>query len=221
VTLYPALIPSRVYRIGRAPDPWSWRDWSSAGSDGTFGNRWDDSEGTYRVLYAATDRVGAFLEVLARFRPDLHVIKELQSITGNEAHMPPGVPIAWLENRLMGEATLVGEFVDIGHSESLADLRGHLAARVVHYGIDDLDASAIRRSERSFTQELSRYVYKQRFDGISYLSRLGDEYRLWAIFEPGDPTKEPLEDVENRRITADDPDFRKALDIFGLPLVSS
>ncbi|MQA00994.1 MAG: RES domain-containing protein [Dehalococcoidia bacterium] len=52
-----------------APDPWTWPDWSQAIRDGTFGNRWDDPDGAYRVLYASSSRFGALLETLARFPP--------------------------------------------------------------------------------------------------------------------------------------------------------
>ena len=39
----------RVKRIGRMPDPWAWPPWEAQHSDNTFGNRWDDPEGVYRV----------------------------------------------------------------------------------------------------------------------------------------------------------------------------
>ncbi len=45
--------------------PWSY----AAAIDGTFGNRYDDPDASYRVLYASSQRIGAFLETLARFRP--------------------------------------------------------------------------------------------------------------------------------------------------------
>jgi hypothetical protein len=54
MTLQLAEAPERVYRLGRRPDPWVWPDWSHAGADGTFGNRFDDPESEYRVLYAST-----------------------------------------------------------------------------------------------------------------------------------------------------------------------
>ena len=41
---------------------------SLAGPDGTFGNRFDDPEGIYRVLYASSQRLGCYLEALAQFR---------------------------------------------------------------------------------------------------------------------------------------------------------
>ena len=69
-----------LYRIARPPNPWAWPDWANAGSDGAFGNRWDDPEGVYRVLYASSSRLGTFMEVLARFRPDPHIFQELSEI---------------------------------------------------------------------------------------------------------------------------------------------
>src|SRR5213080_3454499 len=82
-----------LYRLGRQPDPWAWLDWSYAGPDGTFGNRYDDPEASYRVLYASSQRIGTFLETLARFRPDLEVLAELEQIDGDD-EQPPGVPRA-------------------------------------------------------------------------------------------------------------------------------
>jgi hypothetical protein len=43
--------PARtIFRIARRPDPWQPPDWSRANPDLTFGNRFDDPEGYYRVL---------------------------------------------------------------------------------------------------------------------------------------------------------------------------
>jgi hypothetical protein len=47
--------------------------------------------------------------------------------------------------------------VDLGHSDSLAHLRTALADRILHHGLDDLDAGDIcRRAPRRLTQEISR-----------------------------------------------------------------
>jgi hypothetical protein len=43
-----------LYRVGRAPYAWVVAPWLYAGEDGTFGNRYDDPAGEYRVLYAAS-----------------------------------------------------------------------------------------------------------------------------------------------------------------------
>lgn len=87
-----------LHRVARTPDPWGWPDWSYAGPDGTFGNRYDDPAASYRVLHASSQRVGAFVETLARFRPDLEVLAEFEQIEG-EDEPPPGVPRTWLETR--------------------------------------------------------------------------------------------------------------------------
>jgi hypothetical protein len=79
-----------LFRLGRKPDPWTPPDWSRAQPDGTFGNRFDDPLGNYRVLYAASQRVSCFVETLARFRPDLSLVAELQTIDGEDDFTPLG-----------------------------------------------------------------------------------------------------------------------------------
>lgn len=95
-----------IYRLGRVPDPWAVPDWASAGQDGTFGNRFDDPDATYRVLYASSQRLGCFLETLARFRVDPQLAAELAAISGEDDHSPLGeVPVEWLHKRILGVAT--------------------------------------------------------------------------------------------------------------------
>lgn len=174
------------------------------------GGRFDDPRGEYRVLYASSQREGAFAETLARYRVDLHVAADLQLIAGDPEDdrypdlVPTGVvPREWLETRLLGMATHPGAFVDLGHSDSLAHLRAALAARVLHHGLDDLDAGAIRRARRAFTQEVSRYLFEHGRDeearavaGVRYRSRLGDEFVNWAIFEPNSPVDDRSEAID-------------------------
>jgi hypothetical protein len=210
-----------LYRVARRPDAWAWPIWTYAGEDGTFGNRFDDPLGEYRVLYASSQRVGAFLETLARYRTDPALVAEYAQIAiepeDEELYptIPPGiVPSDWRSSRMLGRARHDGQFADIGQSESLAHLRNALAARVVHYGIDDMDAAAIRRhAPREFTQDISRYVFEhgttdegQPLLGIRYLSRLGDEIENWAMFEGSEPYDAFSEDIPR-----DDPDLLAAL----------
>jgi hypothetical protein len=219
----------RVYRIARAPDPWAWPDWADVGSDGTFGNRWDDSESSYRVLYASSSKLGAFVEVLARFRPDPHVLAGLGEIKGEGwgASGAGQLPRSWIEGRRIGTANLAGAYADVGHSDSLAVLRTAMASRLVHHKLTDLDASAVRlAAPRRFTQEISRYVYERTepsghrsFAGIAYRSRLGDDFQNWAIFEPVAHGEGVLHDLDVSRIRSDDPDLSQALSILGVALV--
>lgn len=212
-----------LYRLGRRPDPWAWPDWSYAGSDGAFGNRYDDPAASFRVLYASSQRVGAFLETLARFRPDLEVLAELEQIDG-EDEPPPRVPRAWLARRTLGEATVDGRFLDVGDAASLATLRTALAASAIHHGLDEIDAATIRlRAPRAFTQVVSRFVYEQRddrgdFAGIRYRSRLGDNVVNWAIFEPGPSAPSPFLRTTSKRVGQGDADLRTALGLLGLEL---
>jgi hypothetical protein len=123
---------------------------------------------------------------------------------------------------VLGVARCDAAFADVGHARSLASLREALAASVVRHGLDDLDAAAIRlRAPRRFTQEISRHVYacniadgSRAFQGIHYLSRLGDDIGNWAICEPA-----VIEALDSGDLRRDDPDLIQALDLFGLLLV--
>lgn len=218
--------PARtVFRVGRRPDPWAWPDWSYAAPNGTFGNRWDDPSASYRVLYACSERVGAFVETLARFRPDLELIADLRAIEGSDDFLLAGVvPLSWLETRVVGSARLHGRFANVGDAESLATFRQALVSRAIHHNVAELDAAAIRLSApRAFTQEISRFVYEWRdvegsFAGLRYLSRLGDEFENWAIFEPAAADEPPLVLEEVEVIDRDDPHLVEALRLLGLKM---
>ena len=99
-----------------------------------------------------------------------------------------------------------------------------MSARLIHHGIPDLDAAAIRLSApRRFTQEISNHIYKlsapdgtPRFAGIGYESRFGDNYQNWAIFER--PGQYPISDPVVRPVRRDDPSLYAALAVLGLKL---
>lgn len=217
-----------VHRLGRAGSVWAWRDWAYAGEDGTFGNRFDDAAGTFRVHYASSQRLGAFLETLARFRPDPHVIAATIAESDEDAGYPSTaaglVSERWIADRAISQATLDGLFVDIGHSATLAYLRVVMAARLLHFDLDDLDGAAIRlRAPRALTQEISSHLCdlaredgSRRFDGIAYRSRLGDDLENWAIWEPADSLTPEAE----HPIDPDDPDLAQALALLELELVA-
>ena len=227
----PAAPDGPLYRIGRAPDPWAWPDWSRANPDGTFGNRYDDPAGEYRVVYASSERLGALVEVLARFRPDPAVLAGLAEVEREEGEQdaaPAGVVTRrWLDERRIGIGQSGGPFALAAHSRSLAHLRTELADRVVHHGLDDLDAGTIRlHAPRRFTQEVSRHVYEcaddsgeAQFKGIAYRSRLGDDFHNWALFERADAERPDVEELDVEEIDPGDDELDVALGMLGVTLV--
>lgn len=202
-----------IYRLGRRPDPWAAPDWASAGPDGTFGNRFDDPDATYRVLYASSQRLGCFLETLARFRIDPKLLAELAEIEGDDDHFPLGeVPVEWVEKRIMGVATANGEYADVCSSEWIGRLRKLLAAHLEKFGVDDVDASILQKSApRILTQFVSRIVFSAGFAGIYYLSKYGHDIENWALFEPFQINVKAPE-----RIRRDDRDLQRALQLHSL-----
>ena len=201
--------------MARGPGPWQPPDWAFAGPDGTFGNRFDDPEGAYRVLYASSQRLGCFLETLARFRVDPALFAELAEIAGGDDFTPPGrVPHEWAETRMLGSAAQYGSYADLYGDEWIAILRRFLAADCVPLGIAELNAGVLRQcGHRPLTQRASRRVYNRAFDSIRYLSRYDQHICNWALFEPFklDPKGATLLDLH-------DPDLKEALAIHHLQL---
>jgi hypothetical protein len=174
-----------IFRIARKPDPWQPPDWSLANPDGTFGNRFDDPEGYYRVLYAASQELSCFLETLARYRPDPSLLAELNKIDGENDFFPLGcVPREWCAERLLGSASAEGNYAEIYVAEWIALLRQRLAGECLRLGVSDLDASILQsHAPRRITQLASLEVWRSDFDGIfpGGSSNLGSEGRRVAL----------------------------------------
>jgi RES domain len=175
-----------IFRLGRRPDPWEPPDWSRAQSDGTFGNRFDDPTGYYRVLYASSQRLSCFVETLARFRPDLTLLAELEEIAGENDYVPLGqVPREWCDTRLLGTCAAQGIYADIYATRWVGHLRQALASECLRLGLEDLDVSVLQQGKpRRLTQLSSLEVYRADLNGIYYRSRYGHDLENWALFEP-------------------------------------
>jgi len=210
---------SYLYRVGRAPDPWALPDWAHVQPDGTFGSRWDDPGSTYRVLYASSRRLGAYLESMAWARPDPAVDLDVRAVVDeDEADNFPTAGVidrAWLDKRRLGRSRGNGTFAVGGHSATLSRLRGAMSGEMARFGIRDLDGAAIRSTApRGFTQALSRLIYSCRraddatpaYDGIQYLSKYGDDLECWALFEG----RGELTDTESLVLDPKDPELVEA-----------
>jgi RES domain len=210
-------LPNEIFRVGRRPDPWKPPDWSNANPDGTFGNRFDDPQRTYRVLYASSQELSCYIETLARFRRDLELLEELKEIEGEDDFFPSGsVPIEWCDERLLGTASGSGTYADLYASGWVAFLRGNLASECLLLGIKDLDAAVLQNyTPRRITQLASLRAYEAEFSGIYYRSRFGHDLENWALFEPF-----PIIPGSPKSISVDDPFFREARDLLDLTLTS-
>jgi hypothetical protein len=198
---------SPIFRVARGDNgppvnPFASSPWERADADGTFGNRFDDpgqadgipEEGRFRIVYAATQREGAFAETIAHFRPDLEALAVLRAIRGAPGEPQPltgAVPAQWRQVRGVGRLLLdpALRFVDVAHPDTLAAMRTHFAAVALDLGHRDVDLSTITSGDRRLTQRVARYVYERtddagrpHFAGLRYVSRHGAAWECWALF---------------------------------------
>jgi hypothetical protein len=178
--------PGVIYRLGRKPDPWAAPDWASAGPDGTFGNRFDDPDATYRVLYASSQRLGCFVETLARFRIDPTLLAELAQIEGADDYCPLGeVPIEWVEKRILGRATTDKDYADVCSSEWISRLRKLLASHLKKFGVEEFDASVLQQAApRILTQSVSRIVFMEALRESTTAQSTGTTLRIGLCSSP-------------------------------------
>lgn len=240
--------PGGMYRLARGPaDPFTPPDWDRADEDGTFGNRFDDpaaDEGKlpaerFRVIYCATQRVATFGETIARFRPSLTLLSQLEAIDDDEplneslsgAVDPEDpqrglIPADWRLRRRIGHTVLDPSlvFVDITNAATMQHLRTAVAPLADRLHITDIDLSSLTSQQRRLTQGVARYIYDRvdssgtpRFAGIRYPSRLNSEWECWAIFD------DRIRHVQGcpgfpTTILADDEDVLHVAKLFGLTI---
>jgi hypothetical protein len=185
----------------------------------TFGNRFDDLNGRFRVLYASSSRLGCFVETLSRFRKAPEKLQQaLSEITGEDDHLPLAhVPASWLAKRLMGTAgTRHTRLADIYCSEWLGYMRRQMDLGYFRHAEnpdDDFDLAVLISQQRRLTQEIASLVYALGFHGIYYQSRHGSNLFNWALFEPFELEKPAAADL-----AVNDPDFIEALHLLNLGL---
>ena len=163
-----------LFRVGRDIDAWAVPDWAYAKEDGTFGNRFDDPVGVYRVLYASSQRLGCFIETLARFRVDISFVADLALMENGEDDFTAlgTVRRAWLKRRCIGTAKVEGEYADIYALGWVSHLRTALAGIAVKLGMKEFDLSSLEPAEpRLLTQKAGRTAFEHGDAGVFYRSR--------------------------------------------------
>ena len=211
-----------LFRVGRDRDAWAVPDWAYAKEDGTFGNRFDDPMGVYRVLYASSQRLGCFVETLARFRVDVSFVADLALMENGEDDFTAfgTVRRAWIIGRCIGTANVEGEYADLYALGWVSHLRTALAGIAVKLGMKDFDLSSLEPAEpRILTQQASRIAFELGYAGVFYHSRYGHSIENWAIFEDWTMSERfPVHQPNSRKIAEDDPDLMEALRVLGLIL---
>jgi len=204
-----------LYRIARKPNAWNAPHWAYVGDDGTFGNRFDDFEGYFRVLYAASSPLACFVETLARYRraPGLEAaFAQIENAAGDE--VPFGkVPLTWLRTRALGRTVSRRErLADVYCAEWLAYLRRRLEPGATQ----DFDLALLLSQDRKLTQQVSTMAYQLGYDGVHYQSRHGSNLENWAMFEPFE-----LDSAESVSLTVENESFQEALHLLNLRLDQS
>ena len=230
-----SLHEEQVHHVGYKPDPWNWAPWEFAQA-GRFTGRWDDPAGEWRAIYVGATRVACYLEVLASFRPDPRLEAEMDDIDSDDdadrfPTIPPGrLDYGWCEKRLVCTARLSGCFAVPSHHETLPTLREQFVPLAAALGVADVDAAAVRDAKpRELTQSMSAWIYEivgpdgERINGIQYLSRHGDDFVLWAIYERGSTESPPEVTARDEPgvITADDEALAEAMRIHRIVWLSA
>jgi RES domain len=212
--------PGPLFRVGRDDDAWAVPDWAYAKEDRTFGNRFDDPAGVYRVLYASSQRLGCFIETLARFRVDVSFVADLALMENGEDDFTAfgTVRRAWIKRRCIGTANVEGEYADIYALGWVSHLRTALAGIAVKLGMKDFDLSSLEPAEpRVLTQQAGRIAFELGYAGVFYHSRYGHSIENWAIFEDWTlPDRFPIHQPKSQKVVEADPDLLEALRILGL-----
>lgn len=211
--------PTSLWRVGRASSPvhFSAIDPVDA-AVATAGNRFDVPGG--EVLYAASKPSGAFAETIARMRPTARM--QALSMDGDFGYMTVGsVPAEWRMQRRLVEVHLdePAPFLDVDAAATHTFLTEKMAPVLTAMGIDNLDVSHVRGSNRLLTRAIAQFAYVQQdsegrlaFSGIRYESKVGT-HECWAVFGG-------TEFSEGRKISIEkaDPDLTRVAKDFGLTI---
>lgn len=214
-----------IWRVGYAPDAWTWTDWKWS-QNHHFDGRWDDADGSFRTLYAGSTLESCLVELLAPMRPDSQLAKELAAIDANADDVDRyptvragEVDLSWLVDRVAGIASITGNFYDMTHSSTIACLRPIFDAKSTAIGLKDFDAAALNNiAARPLTQAIATYSYcSSDVDGLLYTSRHGGDLTLWAIYERS-PSPHPrcLSNLQQFELTPAHPALISVFNMLGL-----
>jgi hypothetical protein len=202
-----------MWRIGRSNEPLK-----PSVSDGvgkmtsTTGNRFDSATGRFGVVYFGSDLQTCFAETIARFRPSevaAQVVRE-EWLADPAKYMAIGaVPADWrmtrMAIRIRTEKSFL--FLDLEDLATRNFLEVELGAQLMILNEPRLDVATIRGHNRDVTRVISEWAFGldeidgQPVAGIRYISRMGNEWECWAVF---DKAISDIELVESHPILSND-----------------
>lgn len=177
--------------------------------------RFDDPGRKFRVLYAAAQRRGAFVETVAQFRPVLTALVRLQEVAGDDEPLPKNVvPPHWYQWQVVARLRVTPgqRWLDLRAPATREALRGELASTLLTLGLSDLDLGHVLGPTQALTQAIAHWAHLHGYAGLAYTSRLDARLTLWALFEGA-----AFESMgEPDPITPDDPDLAATARLYGL-----
>lgn len=230
--------PDGFFRVSRWHDPFDPPDPPPAIADphveSDNAGRWDSPDGSFRVLYCATEAEGAIGEKLAAFalRIDLAVrienfFEEPPDEEFAEEQLVPQLDAEDIEGLgwQLARAPPRGELplLDISHPRTLVAITPGVLDLVVAYGLRWFDRHALLDERRNLTRRLAGRIRAaaERPDGsltisgLRYESRLPPAWECWALWEP--PPLDASEQVIEP-LTIDHPAMRSAAHKLGVLL---
>jgi len=177
-----------LFRVGRDDDTWAVPDWAYAKEDGTFGNRFDDPMGVYRVFYASSQRLRCFIETLARFRVDASFVADLALMENGEDDFTAfgTVRRAWIKGRCIGTAKIEWELCGslcprMGQSFQVG--LGRNCGETWNEGLRPEFSGTGGAPRIDTTGRPDRVRTRIGYAGAFYHSHYGHSIGNWAIFE--------------------------------------
>lgn len=124
-------------------------------------------------MYAAQDRLAAFLESLQDKRPNLEVLARMQRQPDPVLEEMGRIDEGWNTRRRVGRLKLGTKqrWMNLQSVATTEVLRREFAELLLVLGMHDFDVSIAGTTERRVKQSISRWAYERGFQGIKYTSR--------------------------------------------------
>jgi len=234
--------PPFLFRVGRLPNPFTWRPpWSplleaELGHIVRDGSRWDSPDGAWNTLYLADSALVAFAETIAWARPRQGLAQRILEETDEEPPDPEHdfplvdgghLPRSFFEpsppernQRALGTCRLelAPLFIDVSHPDTHHELNLSLAGDLARLGIDRIDRGIAMQQDRGVTRPIAAHLYndhRAEAIGIRYESRFVPDGWCYAAWENATTFLIP-DDVEP--VTRNHPDLREAAALLHIEL---